>query len=62
MLRKWKAGDAYCGTALEAINFALDRVGDYDNSVEFLRAWREGNLREWPEFEFEPHPSTRLPK
>lgn len=53
MKRHWKHGDAYCGTALEAINFALDSVDGPWEKMEFLRAWREGDLEEWPEFTFE---------
>jgi hypothetical protein len=59
-LRTWKEGDAYCGTALEAINYALDAsTGDGEwfgssERMDFLEAWREGNLSEWPEFQFVP--------
>jgi hypothetical protein len=31
----------------DAINFALDT----DEGLEFLRAWREGDTSEWPEFD-----------
>lgn len=37
------------GTCLQAINYALDVEGSGE-AVEFLRAWREGDLEEWPEF------------
>lgn len=40
------AGDH--GKASDAIAFALD-VADLE-TPEFLRAWREGDLDEWPEF------------
>jgi hypothetical protein len=39
------------GTALQAINFVLDRdKSDPFDKLEFLTAWREGNLDEWPEY------------
>lgn len=37
------------GTAVQAIEYALEQVGDCE-AVDFLRAWREGDLDEWPEF------------
>ena len=37
------------GTALQAIEYALNEIGDCEG-VDFLRAWREGDLGEWPEF------------
>ncbi len=52
MLTMWKPGDSYCGTAMEAINFALDGLMDV-SAIEFLEDWRTGNLAEWPEFQFE---------
>ncbi len=59
----WKRGMSYCGTAMEAINFALDlSLRDDAEAIVFLNDWREGDLTEWPEFEFEPHPSAALPK
>jgi hypothetical protein len=34
-----------------AVDYMLDRMeADPGNQVEFLRAWREGNLEEWPEY------------
>lgn len=40
------------GTAVDAINFAVDEVpfGECPEPDTFLRAWREGDLEEWPEF------------
>lgn len=39
------------GTALQAIEWALDCLDDHDGYVvPFLKAWREGNLDEWPEY------------
>jgi len=39
------------GTALDAIRFVLDKSdSDPVNQVDFLRAWCEGALDEWPEF------------
>lgn len=50
-LRGWVKGDPYCGTALEAIDFAIEHdAGTF--CAEFLTAWREGDLAEWPEFKF----------
>lgn len=37
------------GTALQAVNFALDHEDSGDTNT-FLRCWREGDLAEWPEF------------
>ena len=37
------------GTAVQAINFALDWQFCQQPDV-FLRGWREGSLDEWPEF------------
>lgn len=37
------------GTALDAINFALDTSQGLE-CEDFLRAWREGDLEEWPDF------------
>ncbi len=36
------------GTAVQAINYALDH--EPDDGMTFLKAWREGDLGEWPEF------------
>lgn len=36
------------GTAQDAIDFALDELRDFH--ADFLTAWREGDLAEWPEF------------
>lgn len=53
-LRTWKLGDAYCGTAMEAINFALELSHSDDAAaIVFLNEWREGNLADWPDFQFE---------
>jgi hypothetical protein len=38
------------GTAAQAIEFALDSGDSYLEVDTFLRAWREGDLDEWPEF------------
>jgi len=38
------------GTAGQAIEFALDKTDYYHEMDDFLRAWREGDLGEWPEF------------
>lgn len=38
------------GTAAQAIEWALDQNDDYAGVDCFLRAWREGDLGEWPEF------------
>lgn len=63
-MAKWNPGDSYCGTAQEAINYALDKLdSSYSEQIQFLQDWREGNLRDWADdFEFEPHPSHYLPK
>lgn len=37
------------GTALQAISFALDTSQGLE-CEDFLRAWREGDLDEWPDF------------
>lgn len=37
-------------TAQQAIDFALDAHDDTLETYEFLKAWREGDLDEWPEF------------
>lgn len=37
------------GTANDAVEYALDEV-DIVEEGDFLRAWREGDLEEWPEF------------
>ena len=38
------------GTAEQAIAFALDAHSDTLQTYEFLEAWRDGDLDEWPEF------------
>jgi hypothetical protein len=40
------------GTANQALEYALDvHEADPGNQLEFLRAWREGDLAdEWPDF------------
>jgi hypothetical protein len=38
------------GPAALAIEFAVDRVDGPGEGEDFLRAWREGSLDEWPEF------------
>ena len=42
------AGDH--GSTDEALRFALDVQADTLQTYEFLKAWREGNLKDWPEF------------
>lgn len=37
------------GTAMDAINFALDTSNGLE-ADDFLRAWREGDLAEYPDF------------
>lgn len=37
------------GTAIQAINFALNFKLCCEPDT-FLRSWREGDLRDWPEF------------
>lgn len=56
----WKRGDAYCGTALEAINYALDSELPELEIYYFLEYWRQGDLSHFPEFKFEAkvEPST----
>lgn len=36
------------GSHADALNFALDHAGT--EQAEFLRAWRYGDLGEWPEY------------
>lgn len=48
--------EARLGTALQAIDFALDgteeEAGDPMDRLEFLKAWREGDdLAEWAEYQ-----------
>jgi hypothetical protein len=38
------------GTAVQALEYALHKLGPYDEIDTFLRCWREGDLDEWPEF------------
>lgn len=38
------------GPAQAAIDFLLDHRQAPGEETEFLRAWREGDLDEWPEF------------
>jgi len=39
------------GTANQAIAFAIDGMNGWCSEPEvFLKAWREGDLTEWPEF------------
>ncbi len=40
------------GTAAQAIEYALEVIprSDCPEPDTFLRAWREGDLEEWPEF------------
>lgn len=39
------------GTANDAIDYALDGGGEaWTQTVEFLTAWRDGDLSEWPEY------------
>jgi hypothetical protein len=38
------------GTAGQALEYALDHMDNYADMDVFLRAWREGDLDEWPEF------------
>ena len=38
------------GTADDAIEFLLDVRQVAGEETEFLKAWREGDLREWPEY------------
>lgn len=39
------------GSGTDALNYALDVVMEEDGDCsDFLRAWREGDLSEWPEF------------
>lgn len=49
--------DEVQGTAIAAINFSIDKIGDHYDRLEFLKAWRDGLTdSEWPEFrEFRRH-------
>lgn len=39
------------GTHLQALEYMLERMEeDPANQVAFIRAWRKGDLEEWPEF------------
>lgn len=39
------------GTHIQALEYMLERMeADPANQVEFIRAWREGDLEEWPDF------------
>lgn len=38
------------GTAAQAIEFLLDVQQAPGEETEFLRAWRQGDLDEWPEY------------
>jgi hypothetical protein len=38
------------GTAVDALDFILDHADCSTEVDTFLRAWREGDLDEWPEF------------
>lgn len=38
------------GSAIDAINWALDHEDDLYNMEAFLTGWREGDLSEWPEY------------
>lgn len=41
-----------CLDPIKAINFACDKLEDDVYAVwEFLKDWRKGDLREWPDFE-----------
>lgn len=54
----WTPGQSYCGTALEAVEFALEqRNSDGFELRAFLFSWKEGDLTEWPEFKFESEQS-----
>lgn len=33
-----------------AIGFALDELSKTTDAVKFLKAWRDGDVSEWPEF------------
>jgi len=35
---------------IAAINFALDKIDDPWERIDFLRSWREGDVSEWPEY------------
>lgn len=41
---------SYHGTHEHAVRFALEVHDDTLQTYEFLKAWSEGNLDEWPEF------------
>lgn len=43
-----QADDATVGTADQAIKFAIS--GKCEDADTFLRAWKRGDLKEWPEF------------
>lgn len=38
------------GTYEDAVNFALFKHNDQLQTYEFLKAWNEGDLDEWPEY------------
>lgn len=53
ILRGWGPGDPYCGTANEALDYALDVLNiSYSEAFTFLHDWRDGDLRDWPDFKF----------
>lgn len=49
--------DEVQGTAIAAINFSIEKIGDHYDRLEFLKAWRDGLTdSEWPEFRESPTP------
>lgn len=52
-LRNKKGEIFWCdeaSNAVEAINFALDKIEDPYDRLYFLVGWREGDIAEYPEF------------
>jgi hypothetical protein len=51
------ANQARIGTGAEAVAFAIDKVDDHFDRLQFLKDWQTGDLAEWPEY----HPAALLP-
>lgn len=44
------ANQARIGTGAEAVAFAIDKIDDHYDRLEFLKDWQTGDLAAWPEY------------
>jgi hypothetical protein len=55
-LSEGKPGGDGANEAVQAITFAVEKINDHFERLEFLNGWLHGDTSEWPEFTAPPRP------